>query len=76
MGDRSGSEDTDTGGDRDSGTGLARWLKVSVIVALVIGLLIVTMLLIGGGEHGPARHGFSGEPTGQPSLRLFDALTD
>ncbi len=39
--------------------GIPRWAKVSLIIVAVIALLIVVMTLIGGG-HGPRRHGASG----------------
>jgi len=48
----------DTGGvgpDRGSTTGMPRWVKVFLIVALVVVLLFVILLLTGGG-HGPGRH--------------------
>jgi hypothetical protein len=50
-------EDTDSGLDRPM-TGMPRWVKVSMIVALVLVVLVVVMLLVGGGpgDHGPRRH--------------------
>ncbi|CAA9249638.1 MAG: hypothetical protein AVDCRST_MAG93-1690 [uncultured Chloroflexia bacterium] len=38
-----------------------RWVKVSGIIALVLVLLVVAMMFIGGGEHGPGRHAPSGD---------------
>ena len=35
--------------------GTPRWVKVSGIIALVLVLLVVVVMLISGG-HGPARH--------------------
>jgi predicted PurR-regulated permease PerM len=32
-----------------------RWVKVMVIIAIIVALLVGVMLLIGGG-HGPSRH--------------------
>jgi hypothetical protein len=38
--------------------GMPRWVKVSLIVALVLAVLVVVVLLVGGGvgDHGPGRH--------------------
>lgn len=59
--------DSDMDYERESSTGVPRWVKVSAIVVLLLALLIVVMMLVGGGEHGPSRHGsgaFGGqEPT-------------
>lgn len=35
---------------------LPRWVKVSLIVALLVAVLVVVMMLVGGGGHGPGRH--------------------
>ncbi len=43
--------------DRRAGQGMPRWVKLSLIVALVLVLTFVVANLIGvGGEHGPGRH--------------------
>jgi hypothetical protein len=44
----------------DDTTGTPRWVKVFGIIALVVALLVVVMLLIGDGGHGPRRHGGAG----------------
>jgi hypothetical protein len=46
----------DTGTETDSGptTGAPRWVKVLGIIALVLVLLVVVLLI--GGNHGPGRH--------------------
>jgi hypothetical protein len=51
-------DDTGVGVDRESTTGMPRWVKVSAIVALILVVLVVVMLLLGGGpgDHGPRRH--------------------
>jgi hypothetical protein len=46
--------------DRESTTGIPRWVKVVGIIAVVVALLVVVMLLVGGGGHGPRRHGSGG----------------
>jgi hypothetical protein len=48
--------------DVDS-TGTPRWVKVFALVALIVVVLFVILLLTGG--HGPARHSFGdgGEPS-------------
>jgi hypothetical protein len=45
-------------------TGIPRWVKVSLIIVAVVGLLIVVMTLIGGG-HGPRRHGSPDDSVGR-----------
>lgn len=39
----------------ESGPGMPRWVKNCGIAGIVVALLIVVMLLVGG-EHGPSRH--------------------
>jgi hypothetical protein len=36
--------------------GVPRWVKVFVITALGVALLIVALMLVSGGRHGPGRH--------------------
>lgn len=48
------------GPDRGSITGMPRWVKTFLIVALVVVLLVVILLLAGGG-HGPGRHRSGGD---------------
>ena len=42
--------------DSNGDTGTPRWVKIFGIVALVLVLLVVIMMFIGGGDHGPGRH--------------------
>jgi len=42
--------------DHESGPGVPRWVKVSGIIAAVLALLVVAVMLLVGGEHGPGRH--------------------
>ena len=44
--------------DRETLTGPPRWVKVSAIVTGVLILVVIAVMLLTGGEHGPARHGF------------------
>ena len=53
---------TDELHDKESTTGLPRWVKVSVIVAVLLALLVVVVMLLSGGEHGPGRHVSFGAP--------------
>jgi hypothetical protein len=39
---------------------MPRWVKVSGIVTLVLVLLVVIVMLVTGGNHGPSRHMPSG----------------
>lgn len=48
------------GGDRPR---IPRWIKILGIVLAVIALLFVAMRLVGGGDHGPWRHGSLGVET-------------
>jgi ABC-type transporter Mla subunit MlaD len=52
-------DDTGAGGERESATSTPRWVKVFGIIALVVVLLFVILLLTGG--HGPSRHTESGD---------------
>lgn len=45
-----------TGGDPEEDAGLPRWVKVFGIVAAVLAVLVIAMVLLGGGNHGPGRH--------------------
>jgi hypothetical protein len=40
--------------------GAPRWVKVFGIIVIVLVLLVVAIMFIGGGEHGPGRHTPSG----------------
>jgi hypothetical protein len=54
--------------------GTPRWVKVFGIIVIVAVLLVVAMMFIGGGEHGPGRHTPSGDAGGQvpPSSVMED----
>jgi hypothetical protein len=49
-----------TGGGQvgSSSTGMPRWVKVFLIVAVALAVLAVVVMLVVGGEHGPGRHQF------------------
>lgn len=50
-------DDTGTGPDRESTTGMPRWVKVFGIIGIVVALgFVILMLGPGGGGHGPDRH--------------------
>jgi len=49
--------------EHGTGVGVPRWVKVSGLIAAVLALLVVTVMLISGGEHGPGRHMSSGLST-------------
>jgi hypothetical protein len=48
--------------------GTPRWVKVFGIIVIVAVLLVVAMMFIGGGEHGPGRYTLSGEAGGQVAV--------
>lgn len=64
MSDRPGSpapgDDSELAYDRESSTGIPRWVKVSGIVVLLVALLVAVVMLISGGQHGPSLHGSGG----------------
>lgn len=44
---------------------MPRWVKVSAIIGGVLVLVVVAVMVFGGGNHGPDRHGSgSGTPAG------------
>jgi Na+-transporting methylmalonyl-CoA/oxaloacetate decarboxylase gamma subunit len=58
-------DDQDTRYDRESTTGIPRWVKLVGIVVAILVLLVVVMMLVGGiGRHNPLRH--VGEPGEAP----------
>lgn len=48
--------DESMGPDPEATVGPPRWVKVFGIIALVLALLVVVVMFVGGGEHGPGRH--------------------
>lgn len=53
--------DSDTRHERPAATRMPRWVKVFVIVGVLLIALLIATQFIGGGGHGPGRHGGSGE---------------
>ncbi len=51
--------------NRPSYPGTPRWVKVFGIIVIFVVLLVVAMMFIVGGEHGPGRHAPSGDAGGQ-----------
>jgi hypothetical protein len=47
---------TNVGPGQELTLGIPRWVKVFGIVALVLVLLVIIMLFVSGGNHGPGRH--------------------
>jgi hypothetical protein len=55
MADPPSSPERDERADRGPTAGAPRWVKVSGVIALAI-VLLVLILLLAGGDHGPGRH--------------------
>ncbi len=54
--------------------GTPRWVKVFGIIVIVLVLLVVAIMFISGGRHGPSRHTQSGDAGGQaPSSSVMEA---
>jgi flagellar basal body-associated protein FliL len=75
-----GSEERLGAGNRAQPTGLPRWVKVFLIVAVALALLAVGVALVVGGEHGPGRHQARSTTTGAapprtPQLYAVSGLT-
>jgi hypothetical protein len=69
SGARDGVEPTPAG---DSSAGMPRWVKVTLIVAGIL-VVLVLVVLLSGGEHGPGRHmgsGLVGVPSSSSSAAL------
>lgn len=62
-------------GRRDAPPAAPRWVKVSAGVALIVALLIATLLVLGGGSHGPGRHLSSGDGAATPSSPVTESHT-
>jgi hypothetical protein len=67
-------DDTDVRPTADRPPSTPRWVKVFGIIVGVVVLLVVAVMFIGGGEHGPGRHTPSGDAGGQvpPSSVMED----
>jgi hypothetical protein len=55
MADQPSSSQRDASADRGPTAGPPRWVKVSAIITLAL-VLLVLILLLAGGNHGPGRH--------------------
>jgi hypothetical protein len=68
MADRPSSPERDGSAERGPTAGPPRWVKISGIIALALVLLLLVVLLAGG-NHGPGRHQSSrGHGGPQPSV--------
>ena len=61
KGEASPPADSSPGGKIRWTAGVPRWVKVFVVTALGLALLIVVVMLVSGGRHGPGRHLSSAE---------------
>jgi hypothetical protein len=68
MADLPSASKRDGSADRGPTAGPPRWVKVSGIIALAV-LLLLLIVLLTGGDHGPGRHQSSrGLGSPQPSV--------
>ena len=68
MADLPSSPERDGSADRGPTAGPPRWVKVSGTIALAL-VVLVLIVLLAGGNHGPGRHQSSPEHGGQlPSV--------
>jgi hypothetical protein len=65
MADRPSSPERDGTADRGPTAGPPRWVKVAGIIALAL-VVLVLIVLLAGGNHGPGRHQSSRGHSGQP----------
>jgi hypothetical protein len=49
--------------EHETGASVPRWVMVSGLIAATLALLVVAVMLISGGGHGPGRHMSSGLST-------------
>jgi hypothetical protein len=52
--------------DQERGGLMRRWVKLTLVALAVLALIVLIVMMISGGEHGPARH-FSMN-TGSPAV--------
>ena len=65
MADPTASSDTGMAHDHPHRPGAPRWVKVFAAIA-VVAIVMVVVMLLAGGDHGPDRH-TSGDPGGPVS---------
>lgn len=66
----------DSNSDIGDYPGTPQWAKVLGITAIIVVLLVVAMMFIAGGEHGPGRHILSGDAGSQtPPSRVIEDHT-
>lgn len=53
--------------------GVPRWVKVFVVVAAVVALLVIALMLLSGGTHGPGRH-LSGQGASPASTSIGSSV--
>lgn len=53
--------------------GAPRWVKVFVVVAAVVALVLIALMLVSGGTHGPGRH-LSGQNSSHASISIGSSV--
>lgn len=56
MGDPARTGEADASADGGSPPGVPRWVKVAAVVTGILAVVVVTVLLLTGGDHGPGHH--------------------
>ena len=63
MGEPMSKSERDAGKRAAVPPGMPRWVKVSGLALLVVAAVLVVLMLLAGGEHGPGLHTDAGDPT-------------
>lgn len=65
---------SDPGGDGPSAPGMPQWVKVFAVVTVGLVLLVVAVMALSGGDHGPGRHLPSTGVTHSPAVSAASGM--
>lgn len=69
MADPTAQSDTGAVSDRQSPPGTPRWVKVFAVIA-VLAVVMVAVMLLTGGNHGPGRHSSGNAGAASPDAHV------